>query len=117
MIVIPAVLPKSREDLNVALARLAPLTEVTFVQIDIVDGEFAKPPSWPYALNAVWELPLAERFRYDLDLMLKDPQAAIARWIALGASRITLHAESTPALREIVRDFKRHYGHEAQFTP
>jgi ribulose-phosphate 3-epimerase len=116
-IVVPAILPKTRENLDAALARLVPVAAVENVQIDIVDGEFAKPASWPYAGDEKWELPMTERFRYDLDLMVHAPEASIARWVGLGASRITLHAESTTALSHLIADFKQRYGHEAGFTP
>lgn len=115
-IVVPAILPKSRRELDAALARLVQVPLVTDVQIDIVDGSFASPPTWPYATGEVWELPYAERFRYDLDLMVNDPGATLSRWVALGASKITLHAESTTALARTIEDFKKDYGHEPGFT-
>lgn len=115
-LVVPAILPKSRADLDAALLRLVPLAQVTEVQIDIVDGSFASPATWPYTEDAKWELPFSERFRFDLDLMVHDPGASLDRWVTFGAARITLHAESTTSLSSTVADFKRIYGHEPGFT-
>lgn len=116
-IVVPAILPKSRAELDKALARLAAIESVESVQIDIVDGRFAKPASWPYAEKEAAWLPLTDRFRYDLDLMVEAPSEAIATWVELGASRITVHVESTTSLGGIIADFKRRFGHAAGFTP
>jgi ribulose-phosphate 3-epimerase len=115
-IIIPAILVESREELDKTLARLSPIPQIEAVQIDIVDGAFASPPSWPYAGNAEWELPMTERFRYDLDLMIREPESSAARWIELGAGSITLHAESTKTLSDTVATFKKRYGHEAGLT-
>jgi len=116
-IVVPAILPTSREELDAALARLVPIGGVETVQIDIVDGRFAKPASWPYAKNEEWELPHADRFRYDLDLMVLDPDRLMARLVECGASRITLHVESMISPKQSIATFKKRYGHEAHFTP
>ena len=116
-IIIPAVLPKSREDLESSLSRLALIERVETVQIDVVDGHFARPATWPYAGSALWELPRSERFRFDLDLMVTDPGEAVDQWVALGATRVTLHAESVTNLPHLVASFEKKYGHEAGFTP
>ena len=115
-IIIPAVLPTSRAELDQTLARLAPVEGITTIQLDVVDGVFAEPASWPYARQETWELPLIERFRYEIDLMVQRPEEVLARFITLGASRITLHVESARSIATIVTDFKRRYGHEAGFT-
>ena len=116
-VVVPAILVKSREELDRALARYAAIPSLTDVQIDIVDGQFAKPPTWPYAGNAAWELPLRERFTYDLDLMVREPGGVIDRWVELGANRLTLHVESAHDIGSIIREAKRRHGYEAGFTP
>jgi hypothetical protein len=46
-IVIPAVLVPSRKVLDETLARLDGLYDL--VQVDIVDGRFVGPPTWPYS--------------------------------------------------------------------
>jgi pentose-5-phosphate-3-epimerase len=102
--IVPAVLPASREDLEEKLARLAALPGVTRVQIDVVDGRFATPASWPYYAGARAELaamvekgellPHLDRIAYEVDLMCLDAERAADAWLALGASRLTFHFES-----------------------
>ena len=45
--IVPAILPKSLEDLEQKLTVLSGVA--TSVQIDVVDGKFVSPASWPYA--------------------------------------------------------------------
>ncbi len=116
-IVVPAILPKSAEDLNEKLARLVPFPEIDFVQVDVVDGVFATPPTWPYVSGAPYELPRQERFRYDLDLMIAKPEEEVDKWIAAGASRVTIHYESAHDLPTLIGHIKHVHGHEANFAP
>ena len=83
-LLVPAVLPISREDLEVKLALFEQMPSVSRVQIDSVDGIFAKPATWPYsdpkglsALGSAGEmLPHIERFEYEIDLMVLDAERA-----------------------------------------
>ncbi|MBU6320959.1 MAG: hypothetical protein KGI78_00665 [Patescibacteria group bacterium] len=104
--IIPAILPRTREELAAALRKLAPIAGVTVVQIDAVDGRFVASASWPYAEPArlgaadlARELqdvlaPYAGRFVIDADLMVADQIEAAEAWLAAGASRVTLHIEA-----------------------
>jgi ribulose-phosphate 3-epimerase len=101
-LVAPAVLPASLTDFKEKLAHLGLLKEVSQIQIDVVDGRFASPMSWPYTalqeLRAMVSgsemLPHLERVTYEIDLMCLDPERAAEAWLTLGASRLTFHAES-----------------------
>ncbi|MBI4065565.1 hypothetical protein HY412_00005 [Candidatus Kaiserbacteria bacterium] len=118
-LIVPAVLPSSRKDLEEKLALLARIPSVTRIQIDVVDGLFASPASWPY--NAPQELqemaqkgemlPHLERISYEIDLMCFDAERTAETWLALGASRLTFHAESNTNLPNVLASSKRHYGH------
>lgn len=123
-VIVPAVLPASRRELEEKLARYVGLAPI--VQIDVIDGVFASPPSWPY-VDGVEELtrlaehgytlPFLNDFKFDIDLMTRDPEETIGSWIALGASRITVHIESTNYPERIVSVFKKRYGHDRAFAP
>jgi ribulose-phosphate 3-epimerase len=123
-VIVPAVLPASRRELEEKLGRYAGL--VPAIQIDVIDGVFAGPASWPYA-DGVEELaalakgghtlPFLDKFKYDIDLMVKEPEKVIGFWIALGANRITAHIESTNYPEQIIRDLKQKYGHDRNFAP
>ena len=122
--IIPAVLPANREDLEGKLAILAAIPSVARVQIDVVDGKFAAPASWPYSAGgqggaaaelAAWAreggaLPEPWRIAYEMDLMCLDAERAAGEWLALGASRLTFHAESAIDLERFLAAVYRRYG-------
>lgn len=121
--VVPAVLPKSENDLTETLGRLARFAE--YVQIDIIDGEFAGPASWPYAESADAlhtfaaqgnSLPYWGKLKFDIDLMVERPEESIDDWMTLGATRITVHAESTRFLARLIDGFDKRYGHAPGFS-
>lgn len=117
-IVVPAVLPSAKSDLDEKLELFGQLPGVTRVQIDVVDGRFAAPPSWPYvapeefkAMHARGEvLPHTDRIEYEIDLMCLDIDSAIDAWLPVGATRLTLHAESTLDLLRHLAALKERYG-------
>jgi ribulose-phosphate 3-epimerase len=117
-IVVPAVLPNSEKDLGEKLAFFSVLSSVSRVQIDVVDGEFASPASWPYIapgdILAKVErgemLPFLDKFEYEIDLMCFDVERAIRAWLQLGATRLTLHAETTTDLAHLLAVLARKYG-------
>lgn len=116
--VVPAVLPSSRKDLEEKLALFAGIPSVTRVQIDIVDGKFALPASWPYhapgELRSMVEtgemLPQLDRIEYEIDLMCFDPEHASEAWIDLGAARLTFHAESATDFSLLLASARTRYG-------
>lgn len=123
-VIVPAILPSSREDLEGKLSLLAGLTDS--VQIDVVDGKFASPATWPYVgdsqrLAERFEegtmLPALGRFSLEIDLMVERPEDVVGLWIAAGAQRITVHLESTERLKDIVEDLSVRYGHAKDFAP
>jgi len=99
-LVVPAVLPSSRENLEDGLILLSSIPSINRVQIDVVDGRFASPASWPYSAPAELEamvqkgemLPLLNCFDYEIDLMCFDAERAAEEWLALGAMAITAYA-------------------------
>lgn len=124
-LVVPAVLPSSRKDLEEKLALFAKIPSVSRVQIDIVDGKFASPASWPYTEPAEFRsmvghcemLPYLDRFEYEIDLMCLDAEKAAGAWLALGASRLTFHAESTANLPRLLASIRKQYGTGDGFAP
>ncbi len=124
-VVVPAILPQSSQDLEDKLAQLADIPAVTAVQIDAVDGRFVAPPCWPYTIHGALEsmakshrmLPKIDRFVFDADLMTEHPERAVDLWSALGATRLTLHAESTPSLLRDILNIREKHGHARDFAP
>lgn len=117
-LIIPAVLPSSREDFNAKLALFAKIPNVRRIQIDVVDGKFAAPASWPYntsgeldgMVNKHEMLPRLDQFEYEIDLMCLDPDIAAAVWLALGATRLVFHAESVADLPRFLVEARSRYG-------
>ncbi len=116
--IVPAVLPSSRKDLEEKLSLFARFPSVDRVQIDVVDGKFIAPASWPYTapgeLDAMAErahmLPELHRIEYEIDLMCFDAERAAGVWLALGASRLTFHAESITDIPKLLASFRKRYG-------
>lgn len=120
--IVPAVLPKSREELEDKLARLDGLASA--IQLDIVDGHFASPASWPYTEAGTGGTPATEEtlpylghFNFELDLMVADPGRVAGSWIDQGITRLTIHAESAHDLPKLLEEFKVTYGHDKGFAP
>lgn len=84
--VIPAILPKTLTDLEMQLEKLRGTSGV--LQIDLVDTNI---------LAGQEAIPLWEEFDFEIDSMLVDPAAEISNFIALGASRIVVHADAHSA--------------------
>lgn len=123
-IIVPAIIPTSKQDLEEKLARLSGVCEE--VQIDIVDGVYARPASWPYLgdtsepsrmLAAGEMLPKVGEFRFEIDLMSQDPESAAGTWIGLGATRLTVHAESSRYISRFLDTTRSLYGHDKDFVP
>lgn len=122
-IVVPTILTASREDLEAKLVRLTGL--VSLVQIDVVDGRFAGPATWPYAQKesdeyfrreAGWLHDFGD-FQYEIDLMVEHPEETAGLWIAAGASRLVIHIESVQDFPHLIESLKRKFGYEKGFMP
>ncbi len=117
-IVVPAVLPSSYADLEEKLAFFARLPSVERIQIDVVDGTFAEPPSWPFvAPHELREmvargelLPHLDCIAYEIDLMCAHAEQIAGDWLSLGATRLTFHAESTTNLPRLLATARGCYG-------
>lgn len=100
--IIPAVLPQTRQDIEDIVARYVE-TSIQTIQIDLVDGDFASPKTWPYnSKNQYAEYKILEEEGFpgwqdidiELDLMISNPLESLERFIEWGPSRIVVHAES-----------------------
>ncbi len=99
--IIPAILPKSFQELENGLMLVA--KSVPWVQIDVVDGVFAPNKTWPYINDDAGKflrfvkqeegLPFWDDVNFEIDLMVADPTTDVDKWIAVGASRLVIHIE------------------------
>ncbi len=105
--IIPAVMPRSLNDLGEHVSRVS--GSAPWVQIDVMDGVFVRGKTWPYisfdakAFEFEFEgLPNWEEIDYEFDLMIKNPEKEIDRFVMIGASRVILHVESTELISEAI---------------
>ncbi len=100
--VVPAIIPKSREE----VVRFA--QQLTFsreLQLDLVDGQFVSSVSWPYDPKGE---PLSvksylDQYTLEVDLMVSDPLAAAKEWVTAGADMLVFHVETLSL--DAFRDF------------
>lgn len=92
-VILPAIIPQSPLHLEEILARLS---FAPAFQIDIVDGIFATPASWPYEPKGTITDIAAHLspYRIELDLMVEGPLAAAKEWYAIGVRSFIFHLES-----------------------
>lgn len=100
MQIIPAIIPKSFQELEEKLEIIKGL--VSFVHVDITDGKFGHDKSWPIEadkgefaeiLSQKRGLPFWEEMDYEIHLMTEDPISYAKEWVVAGASRIIFHVE------------------------
>ncbi|MDO8231705.1 MAG: hypothetical protein Q7T37_00680 [bacterium] len=122
-LVAPAVLPTSHKDLEEKLALFGRFPHISRVQIDVVDGRFASPASWPYTAPTEFKsliehgktLPFLDRISYEIDLMCEDAHRAADAWLLFGATRLTLHVESVPNFSQFLPRVRNYYGDLVSF--
>ena len=117
-LVVPAVLPYSKKELEEKLEFFSHIPSVSRIQIDVVDGRFVSPASWPYTapeelhdmVERVDMLPHLHQIEYEVDLMCIDADRIAESFLTLGASRLTFHAESSIDLPRLFASVRRRYG-------
>lgn len=99
-------------------AELKKLSEVldgvaTELQVDIVDGKFVPPISWPFTesipkeeLKKLSELPHGSHL--ELDCMVKNPEQYLDIFVSLDVKRVIVHMRSTDAYNDIIAHARKH---------
>lgn len=109
MQIIPAILPKTREELIQKLQLLSAAGFSGRVQIDMCDGKYVESKTWPFfdagSTQTSFEIAnliendseliqLLLKFQIDLDLMVSDADSKMILWNALVPDRIILHIDT-----------------------
>ncbi len=105
--IVPAVVPQSLDDLHSVVERFKDVAK--HVQVDVVDGHYARGKTWPYRDAATFAkiveqekgLPFWESVDYEFDLMINNPVESVLQYVHAGASRIILHAGAQGALQAL----------------
>ncbi len=112
MQIIPAINETDFEEVKKKIKLAVSFAE--WVHFDVSDGEFTDFKTWnePEKL-----LELGDEFsdlKYEVHLMVKEPQAEVERWCSAGASRIIVHAEALengyPMVIDKIDDFGAELG-------
>lgn len=123
-IIVPALLVQNENELKEKLAKI--IDVVSDIQIDVIDGKFASPPSWPYTETyteftryAQQEkiLPYCEKFHIEADLMVTDITESAIIWSAVGASRIILHATNIADIESTLSQLEKRFGYKKDSAP
>lgn len=111
--IIPAFLEKDYMEIERKASSVRGL--VSTLQLDVMDGVFVPETSWPYEegrqvgfgrlMDGEVPLPFWEDFNYEIDLMIENPEEDIPEWVAIGASRVIVHVESSKNIEEIANTY------------
>jgi ribulose-phosphate 3-epimerase len=98
--IIPAILPS---DVTTLCATAERLTFTPKLQLDLVDGNYAAPATWPFEPHGtpVEVASVLERFDVQVDLMVVDPLTLAEAWVQAGAKELVIHIESIADLDPI----------------
>ncbi|MCX6819741.1 MAG: hypothetical protein NT019_00405 [Candidatus Adlerbacteria bacterium] len=105
--IIPAILPKSVTDLEINLTRIENAGGT--VQVDMVDGVYAKNKTWPYSAPGSFEtfvsgdegLPHWGQFDFQFDVMAEHPELDVENFVRAGAASVVVHAKAGGALAAV----------------
>lgn len=76
------------------------------LHIDVMDGHFV--PNLTFGPALVKSLRPHSRLRFDVHLMVQEPERFIADFAAAGADHITFHLEATPHVHRVIQQIKEH---------
>jgi len=105
MNVTPAILAKSKSEFIEKVKAVMPY--VSFIQLDIMDGKFVSNKTWGSAdqIKKVF-LEIGFNKKFEVHLMVKNPEKIIVKWAGVGAKRIIYHFESTKNHEKIIKKIK-----------
>lgn len=99
--IIPAILVRTREELEAVIHKLEPYTER--VHLDIADGIFVETKT----IDGFEDIEqIQTNLKFDIHLMVSKPENHIARWLTTPADRFIFHAESTHKHVEVINLIK-----------
>lgn len=99
MEIVPSIIAKTFEEITQKMAQIDGL--VTWVQLDIMDGNFVLPVTW----NTADDLTnLAGRVKIEAHLMIDKPEDELKQWMTF-ADRVLIQVEATDYLADIIESF------------
>lgn len=112
--IVPAAIPNN---LNIVRERFSQVVGVVRkVQIDIVDGKFAPPKTWPFGKDQGEELlkmvrgeekfPFVDELDIEVDMLVLHPIEYIPDLLSIGIKSIIVHIDSTDHVKECINTIK-----------
>lgn len=112
--IIPALIPQNLKMVSDYFGKI--LGSAKKVQLDIVDGEYAPPKTWPFHGNQFEEMisfvrgeekfPLIDEFDFEIDMLTFHPVEYITDFISMGAKSFVIHIDSTDHAKECIEAAK-----------
>ncbi len=116
--IIPAIIPQDFEEINEKMSLVNGFVQT--VQIDICDGKFVHSKCWPYVNDVDGDFrkiteeeigfPFWQSLNFEVDMMVSHPENVVEDWIRAGASRIVLHLESAPNIKDLILELRNKFG-------
>lgn len=107
-------MPKSFSDLCEHVDKVSDF--VPSIQIDLMDGEYVENKSWPFfdkdkqsvreLMNGEIKLPNSSKIKYEFDLMIRNPENDLKKFVKLGAGRLIIHANSIGEKEYFLKEVK-----------
>ncbi len=116
MLVLPAIIPHTKEQLTEEIKKVAGFAKL--IQVDISDGVFVPVKSWPYngrdadffeqlkSEEIGW--PRWEEVEIEAHLMVKSPEDTVADWIHSGVTSVVAHIEATDNFQKVIDICRQH---------
>lgn len=112
--IIPAVIP---QNLNIVMERFEKVRGLARrVQMDVVDGHYAPPTTWPFNKGQMDELlkmvrgeerfPLINEFEFQVDMLVLHPAEYIPDFLSIGFKSFVIHIDSTDHMQVCVETIK-----------
>jgi len=99
--IVPSVLTRDPEDLEMKIKILDQLAEV--IQIDIMDGEFV--PNFSVSIEEIQRVKFQKPL--EIHLMVKHPMDYIQAFASIGAFRVVFHIESDDDAARVIEEIER----------
>ena len=125
MNIIPAILPKNRDELIEKLRQLSDADYSGRIQIDLCDGKFVESMTWPFSqygdadqfLQQVDDfeiddelLGLLQHFKIDYDLMVTDAEHLFSVWNMFQPDRVIIHLDSLSDMEALAIDISAEHS-------
>ncbi len=112
--IVPAVIPKNLEMVREQFSKVLGLSKK--VQMDVVDGYYAPPTTWPFNPGQMEELlqmvrgeerfPFINDFELEVDMLVLHPVEYISDFLSIGVKNFIIHIDSTDHIQVCIETIK-----------